>query len=302
MTGEDIPNGKSLRARMMTIEVREGDIDGRQLKICQRAGKEGLLATFLATWIQWLAPQRDQVLVELAACQESWKDSPGPDGMHRRTYMAKRELGFAFSKFMDFLRDEQLANQSQMLLLENNSGFSLEEVAFGQQQHVADVDVIEQFVSLLSAAFVARLIHLEDCNVPGPPEQDPRLWGFTLRIVRGEDNKEIEVWTPNGRRVGWVDDDYVYFDPVLMYGVLKKISLEAGKSFPFTEHILRKRLVERGFAIPDVGRQKNLQRITVDGERREVLKIDITKLRNLIRFPGSHADESNGSMDDLLIA
>ncbi len=47
-SGEDIPEGHSLRARIMIIQVEERDIDPDQLRRLQAAGSSGLLAQAMA--------------------------------------------------------------------------------------------------------------------------------------------------------------------------------------------------------------------------------------------------------------
>ena len=91
LTGEDIPEGHSLRARVLAIEVREGDIHSDKLKYCQDdLASTGILAECLAGFIQWLAPQYDQVLAELHCNREEWKSDSIPGTVHRRTYQAVR--------------------------------------------------------------------------------------------------------------------------------------------------------------------------------------------------------------------
>ncbi len=57
-TGEEIPGGQSLRARLLVIEVKRGDIgkgDLRGLRPHQEAASGGLYARAMAGFIQWLA-------------------------------------------------------------------------------------------------------------------------------------------------------------------------------------------------------------------------------------------------------
>src|SRR5262249_15380984 len=49
-TGEDIPRGKSLRARSVTVEVEPGALSWGKLTACQRAGKEGVYAKCLSAF------------------------------------------------------------------------------------------------------------------------------------------------------------------------------------------------------------------------------------------------------------
>ncbi len=56
-TGEDVPRGQSLRARMLTLELGPGELDWARLTDCQRDAAAGLYAQAMAGFLRWLAPQ-----------------------------------------------------------------------------------------------------------------------------------------------------------------------------------------------------------------------------------------------------
>ena len=57
-TGEDIPSGQSLRARLLVLELTPGEIPAdRPLGGAGRRGRSGLLAAAMAGYLRWLAPQ-----------------------------------------------------------------------------------------------------------------------------------------------------------------------------------------------------------------------------------------------------
>ncbi len=67
-TGEDLPRGQSLRARLLIVEFpAEDGIDPARLGACQRDASAGHYAAAMAGFIAWLAPQLDEVRRELVA-------------------------------------------------------------------------------------------------------------------------------------------------------------------------------------------------------------------------------------------
>jgi hypothetical protein len=63
-TGEDVPRGLSLRARILTLDVALGDVGPpSRLSECQRDAGAGLYAQATSGFVRWLAPQ----YVELSA-------------------------------------------------------------------------------------------------------------------------------------------------------------------------------------------------------------------------------------------
>src|SRR5439155_20019622 len=51
-TGEDVPRGQSLRARLLILELVAGDIDVSRLGACQRVAAEGTYALALSAFVQ----------------------------------------------------------------------------------------------------------------------------------------------------------------------------------------------------------------------------------------------------------
>jgi len=56
-TGEDIPKGQSLRARMLILEIEKGAVKPEILSECQGNARQGLFALAMAGFVKWLALQ-----------------------------------------------------------------------------------------------------------------------------------------------------------------------------------------------------------------------------------------------------
>ena len=66
-TGEEVPGGQSLRARMVIVEVQRGDVKLDVLTLAQRDAVQGIYAKAMAGFIRWLAPRLDQVRTDLVS-------------------------------------------------------------------------------------------------------------------------------------------------------------------------------------------------------------------------------------------
>src|SRR5947209_1407112 len=60
-TGEEVPQGPSIRARLVIAEVSLGEVDRRMLGACQRAGEDGLLARAIGAFLSWIAGRYDEM-------------------------------------------------------------------------------------------------------------------------------------------------------------------------------------------------------------------------------------------------
>src|SRR5580704_10667135 len=54
-TGEEVPRGQSLRARLLVVEVQSGDVQRSSLNECQNAAQQGHFAAGMAAFISWVA-------------------------------------------------------------------------------------------------------------------------------------------------------------------------------------------------------------------------------------------------------
>jgi hypothetical protein len=59
-TGEEVPEGPSIRARLLLLELGPGEIDPAMLSHSRRAGHEGRLAESMGGFIAWIAIHYEQ--------------------------------------------------------------------------------------------------------------------------------------------------------------------------------------------------------------------------------------------------
>ncbi len=100
-TGEDIPLGHSLRARMLVIEVGPGDVNFSRLSECQILAAAGAYARAMAGYIAWIAPQFDKLVAHIKADTQHLRDGVG-EAAHRRTKAGSAALIAGFDLFLEF--------------------------------------------------------------------------------------------------------------------------------------------------------------------------------------------------------
>src|SRR5262249_1245829 len=103
-TGEEIPNGKSLRARVLLQEVVEGDIQVASLTKCQRDAAEGLYAAAMAGYRRWLAGRYGEVRASLKRQHEQVRDQARAalPKDHARSPGIVADLALGLKYFLDF--------------------------------------------------------------------------------------------------------------------------------------------------------------------------------------------------------
>ena len=98
-TGEDVPRGQSLRARLLVLEIGPKDIDFQQLTLCQADASSGLYAQALAGFAKWLAPHYEDMGQNLRRKLVQLREQGAGNASHRRTPEIAATLGFGFETF-----------------------------------------------------------------------------------------------------------------------------------------------------------------------------------------------------------
>jgi hypothetical protein len=60
-TGEQVPRGRSLRARLLIVELRQGEVDRSVLSQCQNVAREGQPAAAMAAFLSWIAERYEDL-------------------------------------------------------------------------------------------------------------------------------------------------------------------------------------------------------------------------------------------------
>ena len=104
-TGEDVPRGQSLRARMMILELSPGDLDWEQLTVCQSAAGAGLYTLAMSGYIRWLASRYEGIRESLKDGHAELRRAAGAGGQHRRTPGIVADLALGLRYFLLFAHE-----------------------------------------------------------------------------------------------------------------------------------------------------------------------------------------------------
>jgi hypothetical protein len=271
-TGEDIPRGQSLRARLLVLEFTDGDVDAARLTACQRDAAAGLYAEALAGFLRWLAPRyqgiRDGLRAEVAELRE--KALAGI--AHRRTPEIVASLFIGLKHLLAFAEDAGAITAADKAELLRRAWDALGEAAAAQAEHVQAADPVGHFLRLLAGALASGRAHCAAPNGDAPAEAAACGWR-EHEIGTGESSR-LE-WRPQGKRIGWIDGGDLLLEPEAAYAEAQELARSQGDSIPISPRTLWRRLRERGLlASCDSARQHYTVRRRLDGyERREVIHL-----------------------------
>lgn len=262
-TGEDIPHGQSLRARMMILELSRGELDFGKLSLCQRQAASGAYARAMAAFVQWLAPRYEEVRSHRRYEHAELRESAGTSNMHRRTPGIVADLALGLRHFLIFAHEAGALTEDQAQRTWAQGWQALGESAEAQTSHQAAGEPTRRFRRLLSAAVSSKRAHVAD--PAGSEPATPGAWGWS-------ENGEGESYRSQGERIGWIDGEDLYLEPEAAYAAAQKQGQGSGEPLTVTGRTLRKRLAERGLlASTDERRGTSTVRRTLEGSRKDVL-------------------------------
>lgn len=227
-TGEDIPKGQSIRARLLILELAPGGLDWRRLSQAQEDAAQGVYAAALAGFIGWLAEDYHGRRVQFGS-EHARLRSELQTGGHKRTADAGAQLLAALSLYLDFAEQAGAVSDRPQLWARFYAGITgaLEPQAALQSQS----DPVARFSELLTALFVSGRVHVADASTGGDAGAG---WGWP------------DSGRPSGARIGWVAGDDLFLEPGATYAELQKLARDQGETLVLTERTLWKRLSERG--------------------------------------------------------
>ena len=251
-TGEDLPRGQSLRARLVVLSIAKDSVDWAVLSELQPDAREGRLTEALSAYLQWVAPQRAELFERIRASRDALRSSSTAhgSGRHRRTSSATLELQAAFEVFLEFAVDVRAISESERAVLAKRASAALDEVATAQHDLQRSDDPVTRFLAELESGYVSGQFHIRD-----------------LRQGRRD--------VPQGAiLIGWRDVEGLHLNPAEVYRQVAQRCAATGEAFGISQSMLWRLLRDRGLLErTDPARRKLTRRKQIDGIRVEVLDV-----------------------------
>lgn len=258
-TGEDVPEGHSVRGRLIALECTKGSLSSSTLTGLQKLAPER--HETMCAFIQKVAGVKDEVVSRLRACQAQMRPMYAGIG-HARTpdmlaslsavYEVMTELGFS-------------VKAGRTVMTSSDLKAILTACGADQAQYLTSTDLAEMSIDAIRQGFLAHKCHLLDSD-GREPALSPQV-GWNPAGSSGD-------YKPCGDLVGWSSRNrkMVYLDPDLAWRFVKKFT---GGAVAVTRQTWVKRLVESGVvAERDEKNRRNVIRVTLGRVSRSVVAID----------------------------
>jgi len=274
-TGEDVPDGHSVRARMLLLEMTRDSIASDGLTAAQDVAAAGLLAQAMAGFVAWLAGRHDAVGAEARKLGNEYRDAAASNDGHRRTAEIVAQLTLGWEFFARYAVEVGVVSQDEADKRLQLVRKTLREAATAQIAHHAAAEPATQFLELLRTALTTGHAHVASREGKAPRGGYAQALGWRPYEC-GEGEYRFE---PKGQRIGWVDGDELLLDPGAAYKAAQEIARASGKTLPINEKTLHKRLNEKLILkTTDLQRGTLTVRTTAEGSRRPVLHLGVSTL------------------------
>jgi hypothetical protein len=283
-TGEDIPNGASLRARLLLIELTPTDVDLAKMTACQRDGANGLYAQAMASYVRWLAPQYEQAQRDARSQILQLREQAQDAKQHGRTPEIVANLMVGMRSFLRFAREQDALSAEEVAEYDRKTWDALAFVARQQRQHQIASDPTQRFIELLRAALTSFQAHVAMTDGQRPDECGVLGWKEHYEGVWPTGQSE---WQAQGPRVGWIDGEQLYLTPDAAVQAVQRVGQGSANPIAVSLQTLGKRLRESGLlASVDRARETIKVRRVCEGQQQEVWHLHIDSL-----FPRSEPDK-----------
>lgn len=273
-TGEDVPQGHSLQARLLVLEVGPNTVKPGVLTAAQKRAASGAYAAALAGFIQWLAARYSAVTAEVAERVIQVRDQGDYRFGHRRTPEVIANLIAGWEAFLAFAGECGAISAPEVAEMKASGIDAL--IGAGKSQGAVQrvSNVATRCVDLLRTLATGGMCHLVGAD--GEPPRDAASMGWQLKKRFGPFGGQI--WEPRGRRIGWVEGNELYLEPGSMFAELQALSRQQGEPFAVAQRTLHNRLAEAGLLATDGGARGRPVRRVLEGQRREVLHMPLSTL------------------------
>jgi len=271
-SGEDVPEGHSVRARMMILELSPGDITAQNLTAAQKQRTKYPHTT--ANLIMYLAGHD----VDLKDAAENIRNQYLDVG-HTRTPPMIGRLIATINHFLWWSTEIQAMTVDNAAAIATQAAEAILEAANKQQHYLQAQDPCEVFCNTIRHILTAHLGHVRTLN--GGIPRNPTLLGWTEEATAGD----IPTFRSHGPCIGWADwsTDAFYLDATAGYNTVKK---HAGNELPTTKQTMMRRLKDDGLLTRvDDTRQRNTVRITAETHPRQVLMMPLSQTLDIQEKP-----------------
>jgi hypothetical protein len=274
-TGEEIPAGHSLRARLVIVQVQPGDVDDEKLTMAQRDAASGAYANAMAGFIRWLASRLNEVRADLKR-MTSERRIKLPRRVHARTADNIAQLSAAWTIWLRFVAETGAMTLEEISQVEATVWQALVDLAVEQSAVQRVFDPVDRYFALVSSVLSSGRGHIASA---AQPDRAPE--GSDVARAMGWRRLADGVWQAQGTCIGWWAADGIYLEPEVSYSLAQQMGAASGEGVSVQPSTLHRRMLERKLLLSTEKRGGEVRlrvRKGIGGQRKHVLHVAHTHL------------------------
>ncbi len=255
-TGEDLPPGHSIQARLVVVEIDRERLNLDVVSALQANGHR--LAHAMRGYIEWLQPALQQLRTSGRKRVGELRGEFQRIGSHLRQADALSQLAYSFDLLLEFAQEVGAIDASRAEALRARARATLQVLGEAQGTNLRDLEPAERFITVLGTLLEQRRVRL---------------------VERGSPARSDEIET-----IGWFDERFAYLLPEAARRRVATFLRESGEGWGHSAHSLHKALVRKGYAEVGPDGRPEVQVRVGEGKRR-VLRVRLEAL-NGAAVPG----------------
>lgn len=250
-TGEDIPKGHSIRARMAILETTPGLIEKNNLTKLQQLRDGKVYSSVMSGYLLWLADKIDSLKDTLVEQHKKYRQSASQSSNHLRTPDIAASLFVGVENFFTFAQYVGAITEGEKASFCQFGWDAIGKMAQCQGAYQASEEPVKRVIALITSALISGRVHLSDAKTDGIPS-DAGSWGW----VDGGYGFQSK-----GEKIGWINDNELYFDPDLFFVAVNKLARDQGQPLSISKDTLIKQMAIEGLILTTT--ENNQQRHTL---------------------------------------
>jgi hypothetical protein len=141
---------------------------------------------------------------------------------HKRIPENAANLFLGLRYFFEFAAACKAITAAERSQYEERAWTELLEAAKAQRAHQTASEPTQHFFDLLEGAIASGRAHL--ASAKGEVPTNAKVWGWRLRNPEWDDS-----WIPQGDRIGWLEDEFVYLQPEAAFATAQRFGRDTGE-------------------------------------------------------------------------
>ncbi|MFO0675338.1 MAG: DNA polymerase [Polyangiaceae bacterium] len=267
-TGEDLPNGESVLARIFPVAIEKGQVDLAVLTRLQAVAHR--FPHVMAGYLHYVREVPLGLELRLKERFNAIRTKAQGMGQHLRAPATIAHLALGGEMFAEFAEAIGVFTASERAAFADAAFTALVATGQAQSHHTAEADPARRFLEVLRSLLVRGEVCLLDKDLRGAATVGGGWSALQAQIIAQQAGDADATKSRTAKVVGWFDRTHVFLDPDGSYQAVVQALKAGGGSMPVKQCTLWQRLNTLGVLATEEQDRRTVKRV-VRGVKTTVL-------------------------------